>query len=127
MEGFISLSVLRGRAAKAVKAPRGWENQGLSSCSLCLRTPLPTKKGAVSVISLDFQKLFNRLDHAHILRSYGRLGASTEIIRLLASFLSMKVMRVKVDDQLSSPRAVNGVAPQGSCAGVQMYLSLIHI
>ena len=44
MEGFIlSLSVLRGRAVKAVKAPRGWENQGLSSCSLCLRTP-PQKK-----------------------------------------------------------------------------------
>ena len=44
MEGFISLSVLRGQAAKAVKAPRGWENQGLSSCSLCLWTPPPTKK-----------------------------------------------------------------------------------
>ena len=42
--GVISLSVLRGRAAKAVKAPRGWENQGLSSCSLCLWMPPPTKK-----------------------------------------------------------------------------------
>ena len=48
MEGFISLSVLRGRAAKTVKAPRGWENQGLSSCSLCLRTPPPTKKVSVN-------------------------------------------------------------------------------
>ena len=30
-------------------------------------------------------------------------------------------MRVKVADVLSSPRPVNGGAPQGSCAGVQMY------
>ena len=30
-------------------------------------------------------------------------------------------MRVKVSDELSSPRPVNGGAPQGSCAGLQMY------
>ena len=45
----------RGWAAKAVKAPRGWENQGLSSCSLCLRTPPIQKKpvplGFISVAS----------------------------------------------------------------------------
>ena len=30
-------------------------------------------------------------------------------------------MRVQVDDVLSSPKAVNGGAPQGSCVGVQIY------
>ena len=69
-------------------------------------------RGCNSLISLDFAKAFNRLDHTHILRSYARLGACTEVIRLLASFLEGRVMRVKVGEVLSSPRPVNGGAPQ---------------
>ena len=41
---------------------------------------LEDSRGCSSLISLDFAKAFNRLDHMHILRSYARLGASTEII-----------------------------------------------
>ena len=78
-------------------------------------------RACVSLMSLDFSKAFNRLDHAHVLRSYTRLGASTQVISLFASFLSGRTMRVKVADALSSPRNVNGGAPQGSCAGVQIY------
>ena len=82
---------------------------------------LEDSRGCNSLISLDFAKAFNRLDHLHILRSYARLGASTEVIRLLAGFLGGRIMRVKVGSTLSSPRMINGGAPQGSCAGVQMY------
>lgn len=82
---------------------------------------LEDSRGCNSLISLDFAKAFNRLDHTHILESYARLGACTEVIRVLASFLHGRTMRVKVAEVLSGPRPVNGGAPQGSCAGVQMY------
>ena len=68
-----------------------------------------------------FPRPFNRLDHSHIIRSYARLGASTEVIKLLACFLHGRTMRVKVGEFLSPLRPVNGGAPQGSCAGVQLY------
>ena len=48
-------------------------------------------------------------------------GASTELIRVLAAFLHGRIMRLKVSETLSPPQSVNGGAPQGSCAGVQMY------
>ena len=82
---------------------------------------LEDSRGASSIMSLDFAKAFNRLDHSHILASYARLGASTQVVALFAAFLHGRVMRVKVGDVLSVPRPVNGGAPQGSCAGVQMY------
>ena len=77
--------------------------------------------GCNSLISLDFAKAFNLLDHTLILHSYVQLGASTEVISLLAGFLHDLTMRVKVSEVLSSPSCVNGGAPQGSSAGVQMY------
>ena len=61
------------------------------------------------------------MDHKHVLESYARLGASSEVISLFATFLAGRTMRVKVGETLSSPRPVNGGAPQGSCAGVQIY------
>ena len=64
---------------------------------------LEDSRGCNSFISLDFAKAFDRLDHSHIFHSYARLGASTQVIRLLAGFLSGRTMRVKVSGVLSSP------------------------
>ena len=91
-----------------------------------LMEDLEDNRACASLVSLNFSKAFNRLDHAHVLRSYARLGASTQVISLFASFLSGRTMRVKVADTLSSPRRVNGGAPQGSCAGVQIYTCLLY-
>ena len=72
---------------------------------------LEDSRGCNSIISLDFAKAFNRLDHSHIFHSYARLGASTEVIRLVVCFLHDRTMRVKVGETLSSPRKVNGGSP----------------
>ena len=79
-------------------------------------------RGSSSVVSLDFSKAFNRLDHAHILQSYGRLGASTEVIHLLASFLSGQVMKVKVNGVLSTAWQVNG----GGAAGIMRWRANVY-
>ena len=46
MEGFISLSVQRGRAAKAVKAPKGWEIRGFAPVPSVFGRPLLQQKWA---------------------------------------------------------------------------------
>ena len=44
---------------------------------------LEDSKGSCSLISLDFAKAFNRLDHHHILRSYARLGPLPKLSKCL--------------------------------------------
>ena len=78
---------------------------------------LDDNRGAVSVISIDYAKAFNRMDHAHCLRAMAAKGSSTQAIRIAASFLSDRVIRTKVGEHLSKPRKVPGGAPQGTKSG----------
>ena len=73
------------------------------------------------ITSIDFAKAFNRLDFSHCIRCLQAKGADTNLIRIVASFLSGRVMRVKVGDELSAPRAVLGGVPQGSLLGVFLF------
>ena len=75
----------------------------------------------VVLSAIDFSKAFNRLEHEHCLRSFAKKGASNDIMALLGSFLSGRVMTVKVEDKLSDPRPVNAGAPQGSVLGCYLF------
>ena len=55
---------------------------------------LEDNRAAVNLTSIDYAKAFNRLSFQHCLASFARLGASTPIIELLATFLSNRVMTV---------------------------------
>ena len=66
------------------------------------------------VTSVDYSKAFNRMSYQHCLAALARNGASTEVIRLVATFLTNRTMTVKIGGTMSSPLAVSG-------------LSLIHI
>ena len=72
---------------------------------------------ASCLISLDFEKAFNRLDHDACIRSLIDHGASPLSVELIRAFLTNRKMQVRVDDVLSAPRAVNGGSPQGSILG----------
>ena len=52
------------------------------------------------------------------MKGLARHGASTPILELIATFLTDRVMMVKVGSLLSTPRRVNGGSPQGSILGV---------
>ena len=71
--------------------------------------------------SIDYAKAFNRLDYAHCIRCLKEKGADANLIRIVASFLSGRVMRVKVGSSLSEPRPVLGGVPQGSLLGVFLF------
>ena len=73
------------------------------------------------VVSIDFEKAFNRLDHNECLAQLRRLGASPASISLVKSFLTNRSMRVKIGNSLSDPRLLKGGSPQGSILGCLLY------
>ena len=71
--------------------------------------------------SIDYAKAFNRLDYVHCLKCLQAKGADINLVRIVASFLTGRVMRVKVGSALSEPRPVLGGVPQGSLLGVFLF------
>ena len=71
--------------------------------------------------SIDFAKAFNRLDFGHCLRCLKAKGANGKLIKIIASFLTDRVMMVKVGSVLSKERPVLGGVPQGSLLGVFLF------
>ena len=67
-----------------------------------------------NLISLDFEKAFNRLDHGTCLNAMVKHGASQMCCNLVHSFLQGRTMTTKMGNCLSKPRHVSGGSPQGS-------------
>ena len=78
------------------------------------------RAGAV-LSSIDYAKAFNRLSFQQCLAAYARKGASTQTIKLLATFLSNRTMAVRVGSSWSGKRGVTGGCPQGSILGVSLF------
>ena len=55
-------------------------------------------RAATLITSIDYAKAFNRLSFHECLRAFARKGASTDLLRLLATFLSNRTMSVREDD-----------------------------
>ena len=82
----------------------------------------PLDSGAyVTVLGIDYEKAFNRLDHSECLRQLEMLGASPQTLALIRSFLTGRVMRIRTSAGLSSPRTLCGGSPQGSILGCRLY------
>ena len=71
--------------------------------------------------SIDFAKAFNRVSFQHCLRAFAKKGASTEVIALIATFLSDRTMTLKIGETWSDKRSVTGGCPQGSVLGVFLF------
>ena len=82
---------------------------------------LEDNRAGVVLSAVDFSKAFNRLDHEHCLRAIIERGASAQVVKLLAAFLSGRTMTVRVGQTMSRPRQVNAGAPQGSVLGCYLF------
>ena len=71
--------------------------------------------------ALDYSKAFNRLSYQHCLKAFKKKGASTPIIRLIATFLTNRTMTVRVGNAWSEKKDVTGGCPQGSILGVFLF------
>ena len=80
-------------------------------------TALEDPNAAISLMSIDFEKAFNRMSHSHCIDALRTLGADEDGVKLAQAFLYGRTMRVKVGSSLSDPRTVPGGSPQGSILG----------
>ena len=78
-------------------------------------------RSATVLTAIDYSKAFNRVSFQHCLEAFRKKGASTPVLRLIASFLSNRTMSVKVGCEWSEPLEVNGGCPQGSVLGVFLF------
>ena len=78
-------------------------------------------RSATVLTAIDYSKAFNRVSFQHCLEAFRKKGASTPVLKLIASFLSNRTMSVKVGNEWSEPLDVNGGCPQGSVLGVFLF------
>ena len=83
--------------------------------------PLEDNRAAVSVLSIDFEKAFNRMCHGACLRALQELGATQSTLGLVHAFLWKRKMSVRLGETKSVPRPVPGGSPQGSILGNYLF------
>ena len=81
----------------------------------------------VNLMSIDFQKAFNRMDHSTCLERLKFKGAQDHLVQLVAAFLFGRKMTVKTGEARSVPRTVSGGAPQGSLLGPFLFCVVSEI
>ena len=80
-------------------------------------------RSATILTAIDYSKAFNRVSFQHCLEALRKKGASTPVLRIIASFLTNRTMSVKVGSAWSDPLDVTGGCPQGSVLGVRLFNS----
>ena len=82
---------------------------------------LDTPGSAVGILTIDFNKAFNRMSHEACLRALRHKGASKHTILMVSGFLRERFMRVKIGNKMSAQRSTPGGAPQGTCSGNYLF------
>ena len=72
---------------------------------------------AITLMSIDFSKAFNRMSHQACIKSLARKGCSNQSLRMVFGFLQGRQMFIKNGNNYSEPRQVNGGSPQGTKLG----------
>ena len=80
-------------------------------------TNLEDPEAATSLLSIDFSKAFNRMDHSVCLEALDEMGVSPDVVKVVQSFLHARKMAVHIGDAVSVLECVPGGAPQGSVLG----------
>ena len=74
------------------------------------------------ILSVDYEKAFNRLDHNECIRQLDRLGVAPHTRNLIRSFLTNRSVQVRLTDgTMSDPCPLKGGSPQGSILGCILY------
>ena len=106
--------------------PGSGTNHFLIECWDKILRVLDTPEMAVSMLSIDFSKAFNRMDHRLCFEALAECGASSESLMMITSFLSGRRMRFKMNGTLSTTRGVNGGSPQGTRLGNFLFIVSIN-
>jgi hypothetical protein len=83
-------------------------------------------KMSTAAMFLDIEKAFDTSWHPGLLYKLSKLEFSTRLIRLISSFLSENKFRVSVEGEMSTPREMQAVVPEGSVLSPTLYNMYIN-
>lgn len=76
---------------------------------------------SVTLLGIDYEKAFNRMSHNECLSQLAQLGASQELVDIVASFLTRRCMQTRVNSTMGPRRTIAAGSPQGSILGCFLY------
>ena len=71
----------------------------------------------VGLMSVDFSKTFNRIDHTACLNKLSDKSASNQTLGMIHAFLKGRKMKIRSGNEFSTVRPVQGGSPQGTKLG----------
>ncbi len=84
-------------------------------------------KNFARVLLLDYRKAFDLIDHSILLQKLENLGVPDFLLKWIASFLTNRTQRVKIDSTIMSEWGqLNGGVPQGTKLGPILFLCMIN-
>jgi hypothetical protein len=78
-------------------------------------------KISTAAVFLDIEKAFDTTWLSGLLYKLSKLEFSTNLIKLIGSFLSQRKFRVSVEGEMSTPRVMQAGVPQGSVLSPTLY------
>ena len=78
-------------------------------------------KDAAILLGVDYEKAFNRMEHAVCFERLEQLGASRGSISLVAAFLEGRKMTITIGEFMADPVGIIRGSPQGSVLGCLIY------
>ena len=84
-------------------------------------TSMEGGKTAAVLLGVDYEKAFNRVEHAVCLEQLQRLGASHGSMSLVRAFLEERRMTIIIDGHKADPVGIKRGSPQGSVLGCLLY------
>ena len=102
--------------------PGSWTNHYLAESWTEIMRCLESEGAVCGVTSIDFSKAFNSVSHQSCIEALYKHGASAHSLKMVHSFLKNRVVRFKVNNVISSPRALKGGSPQGTFLGNFLFL-----
>ena len=75
----------------------------------------------VAIVPMDLSKAFDGIPHALLLAKLNAYGLGETSIELLTSYLSGRILRVKIGDTFSECELVRRGDPQGSVLGPKFF------
>ena len=82
---------------------------------------------AAVLLGVDFEKAFNRMEHAVCLDNLVKLGASPGSVSLVAAFLKNRRMTIRIGEFSANPRTITKGSPQGSVLGSMLYCTATQL
>ena len=77
---------------------------------------------AIIAAYIDISKAFNRVDHSLLLQDLFDMQCPNWLLKIIASFLSDRILILEHNGHISSPRKLNGGTPAGSLLGGVLFI-----